>query len=147
MKKLLLSALIAVSAISATYAQDSTRTRQHRPRLTAEQRAERSSAALAEKLSLSAEQKKKIYNIELDRTKRLQTTLQSQEDRNAKSEERKALMQDTKSKIDAVLTTEQRTKLQSLRAEQRDKMRKHAEAAKGKRKFKKSEITSPVSGS
>ncbi|WP_231491767.1 DUF4890 domain-containing protein [Pedobacter sp. Leaf170] len=129
MKKLILTMAIAVMGFTAVFAQDSTRrARRPMPNLTIEQRAERATNAMDKKLSLTADQKTKVYAIELDRAKKMDAF--RNEDRSAmkdKMKSRKADMDASKTKLDNILTAEQKTKLDAFRAEARergDKMRK-----------------------
>jgi len=123
MKKAILTIAIAVMGLTAAFAQDSTkRVRKQMPKMTAEQRAERATARLEKELSLTADQKTKIYAIELENAKKVDAFRSTdQADRKDKMKEGRATMQAQKAKIDAVLTAEQKTKLEAVRAEAREK--------------------------
>ncbi|WP_316808685.1 hypothetical protein [Pedobacter agri] len=123
MKKAILTIAIAVMGLTAAFAQDSTkRVRKQMPKMTAEQRAERATARLEKELSLTADQKTKIYAIELENAKKVDAFRSiDQADRKEKMKEGRATMQAQKAKIDAVLTAEQKTKLEAVRAEAREK--------------------------
>ncbi|MCX3265406.1 hypothetical protein [Pedobacter agri] len=123
MKKAILTIAIAVMGLTAAFAQDSTkRVRKPMPKMTAEQRAEKATARLEKELSLTADQKTKIYAIELENAKKVDAfRSQDQADRKEKMKEGRATMQAQKAKIDAVLTAEQKTKLEAVRAEAREK--------------------------
>jgi len=123
MKKAILTIAIAVMGLTAAFAQDSTkRVRKPMPKMTAEQRAEKATARLEKELSLTADQKTKIYAIELENAKKVDAFRSAdQADRKEKMKEGRATMQAQKAKIDAVLTAEQKTKLEAVRAEAREK--------------------------
>ncbi|AZI27162.1 hypothetical protein EA772_18140 [Pedobacter sp. G11] len=123
MKKAILTIAIAVMGLTAAFAQDSTkRVRKPMPKMTAEQRAEKATARLEKELSLTADQKTKIYAIELENAKKVDAFRSAdQADRKEKMKEGRATMQAQKAKIDAVLTAEQKTKLEAIRAEAREK--------------------------
>lgn len=136
MKKAILTVAIAVMGITAAFAQDSTkRVRRVMPKLTAEQRAEKATSRLDQDLKLSADQKTKIYAIELDKAKKMETfRAADREARKEKMKAGKAEMDAQKAKIDAILTKDQKAKMETLKAERKekgDRMRKGM--GKGKR--------------
>jgi len=123
MKKAILTIAIAVMGLSAAFAQDTTkRVRRQMPKMTAEQRAERVTARMEKQLSLTADQKSKIYAIELDNAKKIDAWRTADKgEMKGKMKERKAAIDSQKAKIDAVLTAEQKTKMEAFRAEAREK--------------------------
>ncbi|MFW0715430.1 hypothetical protein [Pedobacter sp. N23S346] len=123
MKKAILTIAIAVMGFTAAFAQDSTkRPRRQMPKLTAEQRAEKATSRLEKELNLTADQKKKIYAVELENAKKMETWRKAEEGaRKGKMDERKAVLDQQKAKIDGILTAEQRTKMEAFRAEAREK--------------------------
>ena len=136
MKKAILTIAIAVMGFTAAFAQDTTkRARRQMPKMTAEQRAEKATARLEKELSLTADQKTKIYAVELENAKKVETWRSAdQGDMKGKMKERKEAMQAQKAKIDGILTAEQKTKMEAMRSEARekgDRMRKGM--SKGKR--------------
>jgi protein CpxP len=136
MKKAILTIAIAVMGFTAAFAQDTTkRARRQMPKMTAEQRAEKATARLEKELSLTADQKTKIYAVELENAKKVETWRSAdQGDMKGKMKERKEAMQAQKAKIDGILTAEQKTKMEAMRLEARekgDRMRKGM--GKGKR--------------
>jgi len=140
---------IAVMGFTAVFAQDSTRrARREMPKLTAEQRAEKATGMMEKKLNLSADQKKKVYAIELDRAKKMEAY--RNEDKSAlkgKMKERKADMDKSKAELDGVLNAEQKTKLEAFRAEAKEKAGKMRKGL-GKGKRDKAPVVSnpPVQG-
>ncbi|MDQ7949421.1 MAG: hypothetical protein REI78_03460 [Pedobacter sp.] len=143
MKKLVYTVALVVMGFTASYAQQ--RGDHGRPQGTPEQRAEKQAAALQTKLGLTAEQKQKVQALELERIKKGEEWRKSDEgDRKGKMEERKAFMKASKDKMDAILTAEQRTKLDAERAQMKDRM-KEGRDGKGPRgpKGPKGEKTPP----
>ncbi|QDW24938.1 hypothetical protein [Pedobacter sp. KBS0701] len=136
MKKAILTIAIAVMGLTAAFAQDTTkRTRRAMPKMTAEQRAEKITSRLEKQLSLNADQKSKIYNIELENAKKMEawrTTDKS--DMKGKMKERKAAIDEQKAKVDAVLTADQKTKMDAFRAEAREKGEKMRKGMGGRGK-------------
>ena len=129
MKKAILTIAIAVMGLTAAFAQDTTkRARRAMPKMTAEQRAEKVTSRLEKQLSLTADQKTKIYAIELENAKKMEAWRSADKgDMKGKMKERKAAMDEQKAKIDAVLTADQKTKMDAFRAEAKErgeKMRK-----------------------
>lgn len=143
MRKLFLTVAIAVLGFTASYAQQTEKTeraeraqrthRTERVKLSAEERAEKAATALETKLSLTADQKAKIKQIELDRIKEHDGLRKKDEaTMKAKFEERKVAMKAHQDKIDAVLTAEQKTKLAASREEMRGKMKERMKDGKGR---------------
>lgn len=90
---------------------------------TPEQRATRQSEMFAQKLSLSADQKQSVYKLILDRTQKAEAVRAKYVggDRKAMHKEMKPIMQDFKTKFTAILTPDQVTKLEQLKAERKQK--------------------------
>lgn len=119
MKKMIYTVAFVAMGITASYAQQA-----EKPKLSAEQRAEKAAVAMQQKLALTDEQKQKIQQIELDRIKKNDEW--RGQDRSAmkdKMEERKAFAKANKDKIDAVLTADQKKILENSRHEMRDKLK------------------------
>ncbi|KQC01006.1 hypothetical protein AQF98_10065 [Pedobacter sp. Hv1] len=110
---------LVVMGITASYAQ-----KPGKEKATAEQRAEKMANALQQKLSLTADQKQKIQQIELDRIKKNdEWRTQDRTAMQGKMEERKAFFKTNKEKMDAILTADQKKTLAASRDEMRDKMK------------------------
>jgi protein CpxP len=122
MKKLIYTVALVVMGITASYAQGKGGPR--RPNETPEQRAEKVATELQTKLSLTANQKQKVQALELERIRKNEEWRKSDEgDRKGKMEERKTFMKASKDKMDAILTAEQKTKMEAARKEMKDKMK------------------------
>jgi protein CpxP len=119
MKKIILTLAIAVTAFTASYAQKTDKVR-----ATPEQRAERASAQLQSKLSLTEEQKEKVYKIEVEKQKKQEAWSKEQRaEMKEKMESRKAEMKDSEEKLEKVLTADQKAKYEALKAERKDRMK------------------------
>ena len=139
MKKIFFTLALVVIGITASYAQ-----KPQRDKLTAEQRAERAATVLEKKLTLTAEQKQKVKQIELDRIKK------NDEWRNedgkamkAKMEDRKVFAQANKAKLDAILTADQQKTLAASREEMRGKIKDRRGEKGGDRKGPRKEKGTP----
>ena len=132
MKKLIYTLAFVVIGFTASYAQKPSR-QNGREQATPEFRAEKAANTLQQKLNLTADQKSKIKQIELDRIKKNEE--RQKNDRNAmknKMEERKTFMKANKDKVDAVLTADQKKTLADSRSEMRNKINER-KGDKGKR--------------
>ncbi len=123
MRKLILTMAIAVIGFTAVFAQDSSK-RIKRPmaKFTAEQRAKRATGAMEKKLNLTAEQKTKVYTLELDRAKKMDAF--RSEDKSAmkgRLKDMKADREKSNADLDKILTADQKTKLEAFRAEAKEK--------------------------
>lgn len=129
MKKLLYTLAFIVIGFTASYAQRPDR-QNGREQATPEVRAEKAASAWEQKLNLTADQKSKIKQIELDRIKKNDEWKKSdQAAMKNKMEERKTFMKQNKDKVEAILTADQKKILATSRSEMRDKMKDR----KGKR--------------
>ena len=118
MKKLFLTLAIAVMGFTASYAQ----TAAHHEKATPAQKAEKSTAKLQKELSLTADQKNKVYAIELDKFQKAAALHKSgHEAKSAMKDKQKAIKKDTEAKLDKVLNAEQKKKLDALQAEKKAK--------------------------
>ena len=108
MKKLLYTLALVVIGFTTSYAQRPGR-QNGRAHATPEVRAEKAASAWQQKLNLTADQKLKIKQIELDRIKKNDDWRKSdQAAMKNKMEERKTFMKQNKDKVEAVLTADQK---------------------------------------
>lgn len=118
MKKLFLTLAIAVMGLTASYAQ----TAAHKDKATPAQKAEKSTEKLQKELSLTADQKKKVYAVELDKFQKAETLHKSShEAKAAHKEKQKAIKKETEAKLDNILNAEQKKKLNAIHAEKKAK--------------------------
>ncbi|UKT65542.1 DUF4890 domain-containing protein [Pedobacter mucosus] len=123
MKKLILTLAIAVMGFTAVFAQDAAKKdRRSMPKLTAEQRADKATGLMEKKLNLNADQKTKVYALELSKAKKMDAL--RAEDRSAmkgKMQSMKADRDKSNADLDKILTADQKTKLDAFRAEAKEK--------------------------
>ena len=124
----LLIAALVFSAGNAFSQQDSKKT--------PEERAGKMSEKMKEKLSLSDEQQKQVYDIMLSHVNDMEGLKNSTEDKTARREKVKALRESTHSKINFILNTDQQAMLEKFRQERKEK---HKEG-KGKKHWKHKEL-------
>ena len=120
MKKLLMIAIIFSLSFSA-FAQKG----QQREMSTPEQRADRMTTRMTEQLDLTEVQKKEIYNINLQNAQNRQVEMEA---RRAEMEARRAEM---KTRIEAILTPEQKEKWEEVRNENRRSMEDRSKKGRG----------------
>lgn len=137
MKKLLYTLAFTVLGFTASYAQ--------KTKATPEQKAEKSAAAMQQKLSLSDAQKAKIKQIELDRVKQHDEHQKSENGAaKGKMEEKKAAMKAHHEKISEVLTPEQQKVFAAAKAEKKAKMMHKGKDHKGKKHHEEKKAEVPV---
>lgn len=125
MKKLIYTVALVVMGITASYAQ-----KQKRENLNPEQRAEKYASNLQQKLDLTNDQKQKVKQLEIERAGKITEWRKRDVDAvKGKTDERKNYMKANREKLDAILTPEQRTKLNASR----DEMKTKAKGKKGDR--------------
>lgn len=118
MKKLFLTLAIAVMGLTASHAQ----TAAHKEKATPAEKAEKSTEKLQKELSLSADQKTKVYAIELDKFQKAETLHKSIHEAKADHKEKqKAIKKETEAKLDHILNPEQKKKLDVIQAEKKAK--------------------------
>ncbi len=119
MKKIIFTLAIAVSAFTASYAQ-----RPERGPISPEQRAERYADRLKEKLALTDKQRTEVYNLELEKAKKQQDLRSKRKEEAGKmAEARRDEMKENDDKLVKILTPEQKTKYEALKAEGRARMK------------------------
>ncbi|WP_113652666.1 multiple ligand-binding protein 1 [Pedobacter namyangjuensis] len=125
MKKLIYTVALVVMGITASYAQ-----KQKREVLNPEQRAEKYANNLQQKLDLTNDQKQKVKQLEIERAGKMAEWRKHDVDAlKGQVDERKNYMKANREKLDAILTPEQRTKLNASR----DEMKTRAKGKKGNR--------------
>lgn len=122
MKKLMFAAVMIMGLSTMALAQ--TKEGNNRVKRTPEERAQMQTDKMEKKLSLSAEQKGRIYAINLERAKQM--------DENRA--ERRSAMKKNDASIEAVLNADQKKAYADWKAEKREKMKKHRKEGKEKGK-------------
>lgn len=127
MKRIVLTLAIALIGLTSSYAQTA-----GKQKMTAEQKAEKSTAKLEKTLTLNADQKQKVYAIELDKYKQSEAWhKESSADRKANKDQHIASKKETDTKIDQVLTPDQKKKLEDLRTAKKARMQDKKDHHKG----------------
>ncbi len=91
---------------------------------TPEQRAQMATDALEKKLSLTADQKTKVYALNLERAQRMEKTMKSEREfRKEQMEKQKAMMEDSDKKLSKILTKEQQKSYEDMKKESRERMK------------------------
>ncbi|MHA4896172.1 hypothetical protein ACXZ1K_15580 [Pedobacter sp. PWIIR3] len=120
MRKLILTATLFIAMGTMAFAQTTQDKKQHK---TPEERAQIATDKMDKKLSLSADQKSKIYAINLDGMKKLK-------DAHVKGEKRdpakmKAAMDERDNKINNILNDKQRITFKELKEKRKEGMKNH----------------------
>lgn len=155
MKKIFLMVAIAIMGYSATFAQDSLKRKRmtpQQPKATAEQRAQKFADNMQSQLKLDAAQKDKVYRLQLTKIKDWDVKRnQHLETRKKKMAENKVEQDKYQKQLGEILNAEQKTKLESLKAERVSKMKQGVERHKMKRNqmrknLKKTQESQPANG-
>lgn len=113
----MLSIVGLVVAISLSFAQNPSK-----PKRTPEQKAVKRSEMLAQKLTLTNEQKQSIYVLILDRTTKVEAVkAKYAADKKGMGKELKPIRDNFDTQMKAILTPDQATKWEQLRAEEKAK--------------------------
>lgn len=132
MKKLMVTAAILVSSVCLSFAQDRM-ANDNRERKTPEERAQLMTNGLEKKLTLSADQKAKVYKINLERAKKVDEFQNARtDDRKKQMEARRSLMEDSDKKLSEVLTADQKKIYVELKSERKEEMKEHRGARKNR---------------
>lgn len=114
---MLLLTVLVLSTGNAYSQQDSKKT--------PEERAAKISEKMKEKLSLSDEQQKQVYDIMLSHVNEMKGLKNSTEDKTLKHEKIKSLRESTHSKMNSILSSEQQVMLEKFRQERKAKLKDH----------------------
>jgi len=130
MKKLILSAILFISMGTVAMSQTDNKKVQKTP----EERAQRSTDMLDRKLSLTADQKTKIYALNLSEMNKMK-------EKHVKGEKRdmtamKAAMEERDTKINNILDKKQRSSYKEWKEKRREGMKDHAGKRQGDRRNK-----------
>ncbi len=131
MKKLILSAMLFIGLSATGFSQE----RAKRELKTPEERAQKMTEVLDQKLSLTKDQKSQIYQINLERAQALDKIRQDQE--NVSRPKVKEQFKTSDEKIVNILDGKQRTAYYQLKAEHKEKMKNHRRDHKDGKNHKK----------
>ena len=135
MKTLIVTTALVASLISLGYSQERTDrphkegSRSERPGersqvRTPEERAQRSTDVLEKKLSLTAEQKAKVYALNLERAQKMDKTMKSEREfRKAQMENHKSLMDESEKNLNKILTNEQQKSYDEMKKQTQERMK------------------------
>ena len=143
MKKIILTAVIATFALGVTFAQKKNRDEAGRnQKLTVEQRAQKTTDELDKKVTLSADQKTKVYQVELNKFTKAKDLMEKSSDRKENMTQMQELNKTSKKELQQLLTSEQKIKFKDLRSKRDEKsMRK---GRKGKMDDKTPLVSKPI---
>jgi Spy/CpxP family protein refolding chaperone len=131
MKKLIMIAAIFMMTYAGAFAQRGQQKEMQSP----EQRAEKMTAKMTEELGLSVDQKQKIYQINLENAQKRQEQREAmQVEREAKRAEMQAQAKAQNDQIEAILTSEQKTKWEEVKKENRQEIHEGSKGRKGQGK-------------
>jgi Spy/CpxP family protein refolding chaperone len=137
MKKLLMIAAIFTMTFAGAFAQrgqGGPKGGQQKESLTPEQRAERITTKMTEELGLTEDQKKKVYQINLENAQKREVQRAAmEEERKAKRTEMQAQAKAQNEQIEAILTPEQKTKWEEVKKENRKEIREGTRGGRGHR--------------
>ena len=136
MKKLMITAVLLGSLITAGYSQ----VKPEKPRKegakserpegekrqirTAEQRAQMSTDALDKKLGLTADQKAKVYAVNLERAQQMEKSLKTEREyRAGQMDKNKSVREASDKKLSKILTEEQRKFYENMKKQSVDRMK------------------------
>lgn len=135
MKTLMITAALVASLVSLGYSQDrperqrtGERTEkpggEQRQARTPEQRAQMATDALERKLSLTADQKAKVYALNLERAEKMEKFMKSEREfRKEQMQKQKSYMEESDKKLSKILTEDQRKSYEDMKKQSRDRMR------------------------
>ncbi|MXV50645.1 hypothetical protein GS399_06640 [Pedobacter sp. HMF7647] len=133
MKKLIFGTVIMLGFATASFAQQDSL--HHHVKKTPEQRAEMTTNVLDKKLALTSDQKAKIYAINLERAKKMET-MRGQKDADHKAI--KSEFAESDKQINDLLTDSQKKTYADFKAQQKQKMEARAGGRGHKRDIKDS---------
>jgi periplasmic protein CpxP/Spy len=127
MKKLMITAALLCGLLSAGYSQEG------KQKKTPEERAQYATNTMEKNLSLTADQKSKIYEINLERAKKMdELNSANKAERKAKFKKQKKLIEDSDQQLKGVLTTEQQKSYEDLKTQAKENMKKNRQGRKTK---------------
>lgn len=123
MKKLILTATLAIMGLGAVFAQSKdTNNQLKKGKYTVEQRAQKATDELDKKVMLTADQKTKVYQLELSKFNKSKDLMSQNIDKEAKKSQYKEMNKASKKELYGILTNDQQTKLKEIKAAKQSKM-------------------------
>ena len=116
MKKIMFTVVIAILGIGATFAQTPTNPKsQKNAKYTAEQRAQKATDELNNKVMLTADQKTKVYQLELSKYNKSKDLMTQNLDKEAKKSQLREINKASNKEMYGVLTSDQQAKLKEMK--------------------------------
>ncbi|MES2829906.1 MAG: hypothetical protein V4687_17235 [Bacteroidota bacterium] len=128
MRKLIFTAILFMSMGSIAFAQKADGGRQKK---SSEERAQHATDMLDKKLSLNADQKAKIYALNLEGFKKAKGTNENREKRDFAR--MKANLDERDNKINSILNDQQRVTYKELKAKRMENIKEHSKKRRGNR--------------
>ena len=135
MRALILTIAILIGVITSGYSQNT----EGRQKRTVEERANLMTESMAKKLNLSADQKAKVYQLNLDRARQMEKfRTENEKERKDKFEKQKQMRADNDKKMEKILNADQLKIYHEMKATNRQKMNQtHPHKRDGKMKRSK----------
>jgi periplasmic protein CpxP/Spy len=132
MKKLLMIAAIFTMTFAGAFGQRGHGGSKSGQQMTPEQRAEKMTTKMTDELGLSEDQRRKIYDINLENAQKRKVQREAmREEHQAKRTEMQAQNQAQNEQIEALLTPDQKTKWEEVKKENRKAIREGSRMGKG----------------
>ncbi len=129
MKQLMITASLLVSLVSAGYSQS----RDEKQNKTPEERAQYATNAMEKNLNLTADQKSKVYEINLERAKKMdELKSTAKAGRKERLKAQKKLMEDNDAQMKGVLAPEQQKPYEDFKMHAKEKMKNSREGRRRK---------------
>lgn len=122
MKKIMLIAALAVMGLGTVSAQTINNSHPRKAKYTPEQRAQKATDKLDHELMLTADQKTKVYQLELNKFNKSKDLMSQNLDKEARKTQFKEMDKASKKELYDVFTNDQKAKLKEMKAEKKGKM-------------------------
>ena len=127
MRVLIITTAILIGVFTSGYSQ--TEKKQKR---TAEERANHMTELLEKKLNLTADQRAKVYDLQLNQTKKIEKMrAERSEEMKDRMEKHKEMIADNDKKLEKILNADQIKNYRESKAHQRERAKKHHQGKKG----------------
>lgn len=142
MKRFMMTAAFVASLVTWGYSQERpvrqgvrpVRTIQSRQMGSPEERAKRSTEAMEKRLNLNAEQKAKVYALNLERAQRVEKLMKAQQEfRKNQMVKQKAYQEESNKKLNNILSDEQKKSYEEMRKQRNERMKARRPGPPGNR--------------
>jgi protein CpxP len=130
MRALILTMAILIGVMTSGYSQN----KEGKQKRTVEERAKIRTDAMAKKMNLSADQKAKVYELNLDKVKQMEKLrTENAKERKERFEKQKEMSADNDKKLERILNADQLKIYQDMKANSRQRMKQnHPHSRDGK---------------